>query len=301
MSQTLKATYDGEINLNGYKISCAVLNDKENTRVLAQVEIVKALGKSQGGSKRGEAKLPRWISAGNLTPYLSIDLTKAIINPIKYKTVKGNIALGVPAKFLPEICDVWLKAKDDGKLADTQLETSKRAEILMRGLALIGIIALVDEATGYEKVKRKDDLQLLLSAYVRKEFLPWTKRFPDEFYEQLFRLKNWSYNPMSVKRPPVLGKITENIVYKRIHPDVLKELKRLNPKNQSGNRSKRHHQFLTDDIGNPHLEKHLSSLITLMRISPNWLKFKGYVEKAFPIQNGQLNIGFPDLDVNEDD
>jgi P63C domain len=105
---------------------------------------------------------------------------------------------------------------------------------------------------------------------------------------------------MSVKRPVLLGKITENIVYKRIHPSVLSELKRLNPKNESGNRTRRHHQFLTDDIGNPHLEKHIASLVTLMRISPEWLRFMRHVERAFPIQNGQLTIGYPDMDEDDD-
>lgn len=47
---------------------------------------MEVLGRSQGGSKRGEAKLPRWISANNLTPYISNDLRKAILEPIVYKT-----------------------------------------------------------------------------------------------------------------------------------------------------------------------------------------------------------------------
>ncbi len=90
-----------------------------------------------------------------------------------------------------------------------------QCEILVRGFARIGVVALVDEATGYQKVRQRDELHKILEAYIAKELLPWTKRFPDEFYEEMFRLRGWGFDPESCKRPILVGKLTESIVYKR--------------------------------------------------------------------------------------
>src|ERR1700689_1126729 len=93
------ASHTGQINIDGLQIDCAILDNKERTRVLSQFEIVKALGRAQGGSKRGAANLPRWISAKNISHYISDDLMKAIIEPIEYKTVNGSRAFGIEAKY----------------------------------------------------------------------------------------------------------------------------------------------------------------------------------------------------------
>ena len=77
--------------------------------------------------------------------------------------------------------------------------------MLTRGLAHIGIIALVDEATGYQEVRDKLALQAILDAYLRKELAAWAKRFPDEFYREMFRLKGWQWQGMSVNRPQIVG------------------------------------------------------------------------------------------------
>jgi len=84
---------------------------------------------------------------------------------------------------------------------------AERAEILLRGLAHVGIIALIDEATGYQTIRDREALQAILDAYLRKELAAWAKRFPDEFYEQMFRLRGWRWKGMKVNRPPGSGKI----------------------------------------------------------------------------------------------
>ena len=59
------------------------------------------------------------------------------------------MAYGYRATLLPNVCEVYLKACDARVLRSSQLPVSERAEIVMRGLAKVGIIALADEATGY--------------------------------------------------------------------------------------------------------------------------------------------------------
>lgn len=166
-------------------------------------------------------------------------------------------------------------ARDRGLLStDRQYTVAEQAHRIYNAFAKIGLVALIDEATGYQQQRSKDELRKLLEAYVAPEFLPWTKRFPDEFYREMFRLRGWSYNPLSVKRPILIGKLTEAIIYKRLPVGVLAELKNKNPKDEHGRRKHKHHQFLTDYIGNPHLERQIASTMTLMRISLTWRQFE---------------------------
>ncbi len=224
----------------------------------------------------------------------------ALTSPIMYRPKSGGrTAHGVEATLLPKICNALLSLYDRNVLYPSQEAVAIQAGLLVRGLADVGITALVDEATGYQEIRPKDELRRLLEAYVAPEFLPWTKRFPNDFYRELFRLRGWAYDPLSVKRPKLVGYLTENIVYKRLPEGVLDELKKLNPKDETGRRKKRHHQFLTDDIGNPHLEKHVASAITLMKISATYKGFKKHLDKALPIPQAQLALELDDL--NEDD
>ena len=165
------------------------------------------------------------------------------------------------------------------------------SEILVRSLSKIGIVALVDEATGYQDIRNKDELQKLLALYVRKEFLPWTKKFPDTFYEEMFRLKGWTYNPIGGKKSQLVGKITNQLIYDKLPKGVLAELKRITPKSEAGNYTKKFHQSLTEDIGNPHLQNHLASVTTLMKVSPNWGNFNRLFVRAF---GGQQELEFPE-------
>lgn len=293
MTKILKATHGSSktpLKIGDLEIDCYVLED--GTRVLSQRGVNKALSVSEGGSQDRAQKTPRFLAYKPLQSFISADLTARISKSIKYLPPHGgNPAIGIPASVLPDICGVWVQAKNAGKLkTERQLETAAKAEIISNGLKHVGIIALVDEATGYQKDRPRDDLQRILEAYVSKEYLHYTSRFPSTFYEQLFRLKGWQYNPMSVKRPQVVGKMTDNIVYSRLPEGVLEEIRNKNPKDDKGRRKKKHYNFLTEDIGNPHLERHIAAVIALMRAAPNWRKFKSFLNRAFPQQNHQFDL-----------
>ena len=159
----------------------------------------------------------------------------------------------------------------------------------MRALADVGIIALVDEATGYQKVRARDELQKILAAYIAPELLPWSKRFPDSFYEELHKVRGWKYEPGSNARNAYIGKLTNALIYEQLPKGVLEELKAKNPRDPSKRRRRRlHHQFLTPEIGHPHLEKQIVSVTTLLRISDNWAQFTRHFRKAFPPGPGDL-------------
>jgi hypothetical protein len=150
----------------------------------------------------------------------------------------------------------------------------------------------VDEATGYQEVRDKQALREILDKYLRAEDSVWAKRFPDEFYKEMFRLKKWQWRGMKINRPSVVGHYTNDIVYNRLAPGILDELSRLNPPNEAGNRRVRHHQWLTDDIGHPALNQHIFAVLALMRVSTNWDQFHRILIRAFPAIGEQKALPF---------
>jgi hypothetical protein len=144
------------------------------------------------------------------------------------------------------------------------------------------MIALVDEATGYQYVRARNALQEVLEKFISNEFRKWVKTFPDEFYRELFRLRNWPFKEDVVRKTPLVGKLTLDLVYDRLAPGVRQRLEEVNPKNEKGQRKHKLFQRLTEDIGDPSLRAHLASVITLMKVSDDWDTFKKMMNRALP-------------------
>ncbi len=303
-----KATHDGHLQIGNTMIDCAVLED--GTRVISQSSFLRAIGRSpnpkagQGSGTLRQAyeenygldELPPFLPAMNLKPFISSELMNSK-NPIAYKPkTGGRMAFGYKAEILPMVCYAYIDADKAGKALKSQKNMVKAAELIIRGLATVGIIALIDEATGYEKVRDRLALQKILDAYLLKELAAWAKRFPDEFYIELFRLRHWEWKGMSVNRPSFVGRLTNDLVYERLAPGILKELQTRNPVNEFGYRKGRHHQLLTHDVGHPALAQHLHASIALMRASKDWNSFMMLMNRALPKKSGQLPLLLEDKD-----
>jgi P63C domain len=152
----------------------------------------------------------------------------------------------------------------------------------MRGLAHVGIIALVDEATGYQRDRAKDSLSRILEAFIAKELQPWLRTFPVDFYQEMFRLRGLEYPTAIVQKPRYFGILTNDIVYDRLAPGVLDELKKVNPKNEAGRRRNKHFQWLTNNVGYPKLREHLGAVVATMKLSVDWHDFKAKLDKNYP-------------------
>jgi hypothetical protein len=294
MKQLPKATHQGKLPILGFPINCAVVFvDGEPVRVLVERSVANAFGiKGSGaywqGRKRGDVSsmLPEYISAKYLEPFVSKELREKLANHIEYIGLNGKIARGLEATILPDVCDVWIRAKQASALPKSQEKIAENAYVLMKGFANVGIIALVDEATNFQEIRDKLALQQILDKYLLKDHAKWAKRFPDEFYMEMFHLKRWQWKGMRVNRPSVVGRYTNDLVYERLAPGILVELKKLNPPNEEGQRKSKHHQWLTSDIGHPALQQHIAILIALMKNYPNnWGAFYRSVQRALPKLN----------------
>ena len=120
-------------------------------------------------------------------------------------------------------------------LPRNQLHVAKQADVLMRGLAHVGIIALVDEATGYQDLRARNALALILEQFIAKELQAWVRTFPDDYYRGMFQLRGLQFPEDNVKRPQYFGMLTNDVVYARLAPGILDELKKVTPRSATGN------------------------------------------------------------------
>jgi hypothetical protein len=290
------ATHVGTLPIMGMTIPCA--NLEGGVRVLSQRGFYGAMGlarpKGRGQEDRGD-EVPGFLAAKNLEPFISNALRAATSNPILYRfenigddgrrTV--HAAHGIDGTLIPEICDVFLKARDAEALHHTQTALAKTAEIIMRALARTGIIALIDEATGYQADRDKDELVRLVNAYVDEEFRKWTQRFPHEFFKQIHRIQGWPYVDGQTSHPAYVGKLINQYIYARLPEGVLDKLREVNPVQPHGRRSRTHHVHLTDDTGIPHLDKQLSAVTTLLAVSDDKMMFEELLHRRFPKRGDQ--------------
>ena len=233
--------------------------------------------------------MPPFLASDNLKPSISDDLREST-TPIVFRAPKGQRAFGYDAALLPKVCEVYLEARDKKAALSSQRHIVETCDLLMRGLAHVGIIALVDEATGYQEDRARDELQKILAAYISEALLPWTKRFPDDFFRHIYRLQGWPYRPGSAKRTPYVGKLINKYIYDKLPNGVLDKLRGLNPPIRSGRRAHEHHQFLTADTGNVHLDRQTTAILTLMRISDSKDHYEALFDKAFPAPYQQLRL-----------
>ena len=280
--------YTGTVKIGDLEFPCAVLSD--GTRVLTETNFMERMGMYRSGAlsvRRGAAdetgaRMPLYLAYKNLKPYVDKHLGDVHIRPLKYRTTRGLLAHGIPAAIIPKICDVWLDARKDGGLGSRQVEIAEKAEILIRGLAQVGIIALVDAATGFERDRAKDALAKILEAFIAKELRPWIRTFDGEFYMHLFRLRGLPYPPGTLKKPQYFGHLTNDIIYKRLAPGVLDELRKTTPRREDGRLLHHFHRKLTEDVGHPKLREHLASVITLQRVAKDWEHFVEMLDQSHP-------------------
>ena len=167
----IKATHSGSLKFGDIKIPCFVLAD--GRRVISGRAMTNAIGmkgRGQGAQRISTHK--------TLKPFINNELDLAIRNPIQVIDAPGSRKKkpisGYEATILHDLCQIVLKARDAGQLkTDQEVRYGIACEALIRAFAKVGIIALVDEATGYQDVRSREALQKILEAFIAKELRPW--------------------------------------------------------------------------------------------------------------------------------
>jgi len=264
--------FRGKLPIGDLKLDCHVLNDER--RVFTQGEMVRAL---TGGTD--SSNLSRYLRRN---PLITDDLSGG---PIRFQ-IPGNpqLAVGSEATLLIEICERYLDARAQGLLKPNQHHLARQAEIIVRSCAKLGIIALIDEATGYQKVRARNALQIKLQAFIADELQEWARMFPEEFWYELARLEGVHYSARS--RPLRWGKYVMLFVYDAIDGDVGKELRKKNPNPKF---LRNHHQWLKD-FGREKVHDQIERVITIMKLCDNMDEFRTKFARVFKKSPLQLSF-----------
>lgn len=303
-----KATHYGDLPINGIMLSAAIVDGK---RVFSERSLANAFGiKGSGAYWRNKkidnsALLPEYLSANYLKPFVTNDLRNKLDSALDYISLSGIKSKGVDVTILSDICDVYITAKKEldkkGIEIDNLNIVAENAYGMLRSFAKVGIIALVDEATGYEKDREKNALQDFLSKFLLEEKQKLIQLYPDEFFEAIFRMKDYTWkNINDGRKPQWVGHVINDVVYKRIAPKVLDILREKNPTlNKRGYRKSKFTQYIDPEYGHTKLKEHIKIVEALAKASRyNWEEFKRLLDIALPkfSKDGSqiIEFNFPD-------
>lgn len=294
-----RATHDGPLHIGDATLVAAVLPNGK--RLIVQGTMLTAIGRSRtpkagtGGSVNVDG-LPFFLSAEVLKPFITDEL-RLSTTPIFFRLKGGQRAVGYDALLLPLVCKVYQdlrnalmkrltngndKEAKEGRSTYAKYEhIIEKCDELSHGFGKRGILALVDDATGYQDDKVRQDIDRIIKAYVAPGLAPWVRRFPHEFFRETYRLLGWEYKPGQTKHSPYMGRFINKYVFEALPPGVLDKLKEMLPKNENGNRRAKLWQLLTVDTGIPHLDRQLTADLTLMQISETKQQFEDHWDKLF--------------------
>jgi len=269
--------FQGKLPIGTLELECHVLNDMR--RVFTQREIVRIIS---GGRESGN--LQTYLD-GN--PLFSKGFRAGSSFPFRIPR-QPTVAAGWEATGLIEICEKYLEAKEKNLLKRNQFHLAIQAGVVMRACAKVGIIALIDEATGFQKFRKKRDLQIKLQAFIAEDMQEWARMFPDEFWLELARLEGIKYSPRS--RPLRWGKYVMAFVYDAIDSDVGKKLREINPDPHHG---KNHHQWLKE-FGREQVHDQITKVVTIMKLCSDMPDFNHKFAKVFKKASPQLAFDWMD-------
>jgi hypothetical protein len=294
--KAIAGSKDTPIQLGNVVLECYVLED--STRVFSGNGLQKAL---EFSSLSGGTALVKMLNTGALKNIITDEIKYKIENRKEFTRPgaggKLSKTYGYDVTLLIDICDLLIEGKNQNLLTERQKKYAIVSELIIRSVAKVGIISLVDEATGYQYDREKDELQKILGFYISEEKREWEKTFPDELYKQFFRLNGWDYTVNGIKkRPGVIGTWTNQYIYDQLPLGVKEELKNKVTKSNNENDVERMHSYLTEE-GVEHLKNQIRDTIPLMRIADTFADFKYLFKKSIDRQKGQYELPF-DLDDN---
>ena len=272
------AKHSGTLSLGFQNVDCYVLDTEQ--RVISMRATVKAIANDDNGD------LSKYIGVRTLQPYISQDLINTQL--IEF-TIPGNPnkSKGITAETFLDICSAYVKALTSREpLTPKQHDIAVNCSILLSACAKTGLIALIDEATGYQYLREENALQVKIRAFISEELRDWEQTFPDELWEEFGRLTNWQGSLQ--QRPKYWGKLVLELIYDAMDPDVAKYLKDNKPKPVHG---RNYHQWLSEDLGVRSLTVHINQIIGIAKTCKDMDELRHKVALYYGKEPLQLTMG----------
>lgn len=289
--ETLPSAISGDeskpIRIGDIEVPCYVLED--GRRVITTNGMLDTLHMARGGAMvRGMNRFELFVSRERIKPFVSSELHERIRDPIRFR-IDRNVAFGFESDTLIDIAEAVIRADNAGTLQKQQAGIAHQCRVITSSLTRIGLIALIDEATGYQDVRDKNELQQILTAYILPEHRPWMQTIPPEFTSEIYRVYGWKRTADN-RGPRYAGKLIRQLIYERLPKPVLPALDDANPSNGKYQRKHRHHQFLTEQQGLDHFRTQVITVMTLLRVSRNKGQFNRMVRTYFGAQT-EMDLG----------
>lgn len=194
--------------------------------------------------------LPRFVAGKTVSEALGVDLLGKIDNPLIFKgpPVVGNMPpigqiYGYDVTILIDVCKALVKAESEGKLLKSQNNIAKQAHVILGASAKAGIKGLVYALAGYDATK--EEVIAAFKFYVREEARDYEKEFPDQLYEEWYRL--YQLPKPERNKPWKFMHLTVDQVYRPLAKSNGKILELTKAQRESSKaRWKRLHQFLSE-------------------------------------------------------
>ncbi len=288
-----EAVSQGTITIGDTVIDVYVLKDRR--RLVSKRAMARALGlKSEGGNA-----FSKTLNGKTIGSKIPPELREKIENHLVFKPLSGDPAHGYEATVLIELCDFLMQIRAD--LLGSQAFLAEQAETIIRAAAKLGIIALIDEATGFIDDKRREEYRELWQTFLREEAAQWEKDvFPNDLFDIMYKLYGLKrLDPKSSKHPKFFAKFLRKYVYEPLANSrgaILRELDLKNPVvYASGGRRYKMFQFLSEEVGLPELRKHIWKTVGIGLSVGTREQFDRSFYHAFPSARPLIHSDTPDL------
>jgi len=279
----IRATHKGSFKEEfGIDVECYVLDDDQKTAVISQ----RGMGAALGLEKASGRALPRFLQGEKIAPYVGGELREKLDKPLLFQWTPAvakappSLIHGYDVTILIDICKAIIKADEQGALLDRQKNVVKQAHVILNASAKAGIKGLVYALAGYDATR--EEVVAAFKFYVREEAREYEKEFPDQLYEQWYRL--YKLPRPERNKPWKFRNLTIAHVYEPLARSSGKilELTR-EQREKSARRYKKLHQFLSE-IGVKALRTHLGQLLGIAQVSQDQRQYERHVEQIFGVQ-----------------
>lgn len=282
-----EALYQGDLVIGSQSIDCYVLDNEK--RVIHKRGMAKALTlKSEGGNA-----FLKTMGRKSLGSALPEEIWDKINNPLIFKAMGGDPGHGYECTVLIDICVALSEAFREGQLHPAQEFIGLQAETIIRAAAKLGIVALIDEATGFIADKRKEEYRELFRDFIREEFREYKSEFPDQFFDMIYHIYGLRRSSKT-QHPQFFGKFIRRYVYEPLANSRGAILTALDEKNpvvyMNGGRRYKMFQFLSDQVGMNALKTHLWQLVGIGNSVRNKAQFEKAFRNAFPGSQPELAL-----------
>jgi hypothetical protein len=291
-----EALCEGLLEIGSVEIECYVLDSMK--RVIHKRGMAKALGMKSGGGN----VFMRAMRRKGLGSEIGEDLRSKLDNPIVFKTLTSDLGHGYDATILIDICQAIIDASKAQKLGPGQESLAVQAEIIIRASAKLGIVALVDDATGFIADKRRAQYKELFREFIREEIKLYDEpQFPDQLFDVIYKIYGLPRKAEAKNNHPrFFAWFIRKYIYQPLANSNGAILEMLDEKNPvvyvNGGRRYKMYNFLSEVVGMPALKAQLWQVIGIGNSVRNKGQFERSFYTAFP--GPQLEL-FPDFIPDE--